>query len=56
MFGTSDERRILWRHMREPVLTAGALLVMLGSMWGWGPPSPSRMSGSSSFWWRAPWW
>ena len=22
--------RILWRHMREPVLTAGALLVMLG--------------------------
>ena len=30
MFGTSDERRILWQHMREPVLTAGALLVMLG--------------------------
>ncbi|GJD60405.1 oxidase [Methylobacterium frigidaeris] len=30
MFGTSDERRILWQHMREPVLTAFALLVMLG--------------------------
>ena len=28
MFGTSDERRILWRHMREPVLTACALLVL----------------------------
>ncbi|WP_245524164.1 oxidase [Methylobacterium nonmethylotrophicum] len=30
MFGTSEERRILWRHMREPVLTACALLIMLG--------------------------
>jgi hypothetical protein len=24
VFGTPDERRILWRHMREPVLTACA--------------------------------
>lgn len=40
MFGTSDERRILWRHMREPVLTAGALLVMLAINVGLGAALP----------------
>ncbi|MET7245679.1 oxidase [Methylobacterium sp. EM32] len=40
MFGTSDERRILWQHMREPVLTACALLAMLGINVGLGATLP----------------